>query len=72
MATPAKAVGWIVGVWAVVSALFFLSPPPPPPEWLKAWTTLIASVFTAALALRVLWEAPELLRNYIAKKKVDT
>jgi hypothetical protein len=69
MASPAKVVGWIVAVWAVVAAVFFFINPPPPPEWLKGWTTLIAAVFAAALGLRVLWVAPGLVRDYIDKKK---
>jgi hypothetical protein len=67
--TPKQAVGWIIGVWLAVAVLLIKVALPPPPEWLKAWTTLLASVVTVALALRVLWEAPDLLRDYIAKIK---
>ena len=70
-----NATGWIVvvalflwGVGAVLATceVFTL---PSPPAWFDAWSKLIAAVSAAVIGARVLWEAPKLLQEFLAKAR---
>lgn len=64
---------WVFVGWVVLAGGIAMSgwTPPSPPDWLKAWTALVATVVTAAVATTALWVVPQALREFVIRSSLS-